>query len=464
MKMLKTLRLVETDSEVTVSLEVSGKNINIEMSHLDKDYCNKHYSLSDLIYPILSLRDEYLEDIEATTNKVLANIEKTKDAITDYIVEAVKEYTGEGLTEESIGNVKLLVDRYLNNHLNQYLIAELAPLANDYYTITPVIKDNGMIYWRATAKRSFMILNSYTTYKVEAGEVSADMLNPFSLLISGDKPSWVTGKGVLGNGAILVNSIVDLGGKREQFSNLDNTLVVDASVICNDIIKNSAIINASVYKSSLLNSYIYDTNLDHSAVENTMMYTNGQVVRNVSYCYLYNTDSAAKALHFDVFPDFSERLMPRMASGVGSRNAKLSTFTTSEGNRRISTGCFEGSLEEFKQRIALEGYYVNDDRHGYAAMVEYLFNKNTKESLRFYSGLLTVFNQLPALLHQKREHASSTLVTTLETVYRIPAKVYDKYAFMIVFALHDAAEAVVKEAEKSFSDKEDDFENGLTLI
>ena len=35
---------------------------------------------------------------------------------------------------------------------------------------------------------------------------------------------------------------------------------------------------------------------------------------------------------------------------------------------------------------------------------------------------------------------------------------------MTVFALHDAAEAVVKEAEKSFSDKEDDFENGLTLI
>ena len=463
--MLKTLRLVETDSEVTVSLEVSGRNINIEMSHLDKDYCNKYYSLSDLIYPILSLRDEYLEDIEATTNKVLANIEKTKDAITDYIVEAVKEYTGEGLTEESIGNVKLLVDRYLNNHLNQYLIAELAPLANDYYTITPVIKDNGTIYWRAMAKQSFMILNNYTTYKVEAGEVSADMLNPFSLL-AGIKPSWVIGKGVLGNGAILVNSIVDLGGKREQFSNLDNTLVVDASVICNDIIKNSAIINASVYKSSLLNSYIYDTNIDHSAVENTMMYTNGQVVRDVSYCYLYNTDSDsdAKALHFDVFPDFSERLMPRMASGVGSRNAKLSTFTTSEGNRRISTGCFEGSLEEFKQRIALEGYCVNDDRRGYAAMVEYLFNKNTKESLRFYSGLLTVFNQLSALLHQKREHASPTLVTALETVYRIPVKVYDKYAFMIVFALHDAAEAVVKEAEKSFSDKEDDFENGLTLI
>ena len=84
------------------------------------------------------------------------------------------------------------------------------------------------------------------------------MLNPFSLL-AGIKPSWVTGKGVLGNGAILVNSIVDLGGKREQFSNLDNTLVVDASVVRNDIIKNSAIINASVYKSSLLNSYIYDT-------------------------------------------------------------------------------------------------------------------------------------------------------------------------------------------------------------
>lgn len=97
-------------------------------------------------------------------------------------------------------------------------------------------------------------------------------------------------------------------------------------------------------------------------------------------------------------------------------------------------------------------------------MVEYLFNKNTKESLKFYSGLLTVFNQLPALLHQKREHASPTLVTALETVYRIPVKVYDKYAFMTVFALHDAAEAVVKEAEKSFSDKEDDFENGLTLI
>lgn len=463
MKMLKTLRLVETDSEVTVSLEVSGRNINIEMSHLDKDSCNKHYSLSDLIYPILSLRDEYMEDIEATTNKVLANIEKTKDAITDYIVEAVKEYTGEGLTEESIGNVKLLVDRYLNNHLNQYLIAELEPLANDYYTITPVIKDNGLIYWRATAKRSFMILNSYTTYKVEAGEVSADMLNPFSLL-AGIKPSWVIGKGVLGNGAILVNSIVDLGGKREQFSNLDNTLVVDASVIRNDIIKNSAIINASVYKSSLLNSYIYDTNLDHSAVENTMMYTNGQVVRDVSYCYLYNTDSYSKALHFDVFPDFSDRLMPRMASGVGSRNAKLSTFTTSEGNRRISTDCFEGSLEEFKQRIALEGYYVNDDCRGYTAMVEYLFNKNTKESLKFYDGLLTVFNRLPALLHQKREHASPTLVTALETVYRIPVKVYDKYVFMAVFALHDAAEAVVKEAEKSFSDKEDDFENGLTLI
>ena len=289
------------------------------------------------------------------------------------------------------------------------------------------------------------------------------MLNPFSLL-AGIKPSWVTGKGVLGNGAILVNSIVDLGDKREQFSNLDNTLVVDASVIRNDIIKNSAIINASMYKSSLLNSYIYDTNLDHSAVENTMMYTNGQVVRDVIYCYLYNTDSTAKALHFDVFPDFSERLMPRMASGVGSRNARLTTFTTSEGNRRISTGCFEGSLEEFKQRIALEGYYVNDDRRGYAAMVEYLFNKNTKESLKFYSGLLTVFNQLSALLHQKREHASPTLVTALETVYRIPAKVYDKYAFMTVFALHNAAEAVVKEAEKSFSDKEDDFENGLTLI
>ncbi len=34
---------------------------------------------------------------------------------------------------------------------------------------------------------------------------------------------------------------------------------------------------------------------------------------------------------------------------------------------------------------------------------------------------------------------------------------------MTVFALHDA-EAVVKEAEKSFSDDEDDFENGLTLI
>ena len=461
--MLKTLRLVETDSEVTISLEVSSRNINIEMSHLDKDSYSKHYSLSDLIYPILSLRDEYLEDIEATTNKVLANIEKTKDAITDYIVEAVKEYTGEGLTEESIGNVKLLVDRYLNNHLNQYLIAELEPLANDYYTITPIIQDNGLIYWRAMAKQSFMILNSYTTYKVEAGEVSADMLNPFSLL-AGIKPSWVTGKGVLGNGAILVNSIVDLGDKREQFSNLDNTLVVDASVINNDIIKNSAIINASVYKSSLLNSYIYDTNLDHSAVENTMMYTNGQVVRDVSYCYLYNTDSDAKALHFDVFPDFSERLMPRLASGVGSRNARLSTFTTSEGKRRISTGCFEGSLEEFKQRIALEGYYVNDDRRGYMAMVEYLFNKNTKESLKFYDGLLAVFNQLPALLHQKRKHTSSTLIMALETVYRIPAKVYDKYAFMTVFALHDAAEAVVKEAEKSFSDKEDDFENGLTLI
>lgn len=463
MKMLKTLRLVETDSEVTVSLDVSGRNINIEMSHLDKDSCSKHYSLSDLIYPILSLRDEYLEDIEATTNKVLANIEKTKDDITNYIVEAVKEHTADSLDTSAICDIKILVDRYLNNHLNQYLIAELEPLANDYYTITPVIKDNGLIYWRATAKSSFMILNSYTTYKVEAGEVSADMLNPFSLL-AGIKPSWVTGKGVLGNGAILVNSIVDLGGKREQFSNLDNTLVVDASVISNDIIKNSAIINASVYKSSLLNSYIYDTNLEHSAVENTMMYTNGQIVSDVSYCYLYNTDSTAKALHFDVFPDFSERLMPRVASGVGSRNAKLSTFTTSEGNRRISTGCFEGSLEEFKQRIALEEYYVNDDRRGYATMVEYLFNKNTKESLKFYSGLLTVFNQLPALLHQKREHASPTLVTALETVYRIPVKVYDKYAFMTVFALHDAAEAVVKEAEKSFSDKEDDFENGLTLI
>lgn len=463
MKMLKTLRLVETDSEVTVSLKMSGRNINIEMSHLDKDSCNKHYSLSDLIYPILSLRDEYLEDIEATTNKVLANIEKTKDAITDYIVEAVKEYTADSLDASAICDIRILVRKYLNNHLNQYLIAELEPLANDYYTITPIIQDNGLIYWRAMAKQSFMILNSYTTYKVEAGEVSADMLNPFSLL-AGIKPSWVIGKGVLGNGAILVNSIVDLDDKREQFSNLDNTLVVDASVIRNDIVKNSAIINASVYKSSLLNSYIYDTNLDHSAVENTMMYTNGQVVRNVSYCYLYNTDSAAKALHFDVFPDFSERLIPRVASGVGSRNAKLSTFTTSEGNRRISTGCFEGSLEEFKQRIALEEYRGNDDRRGYTAMVEYLFNKNTKESLRFYSGLLTVFNQLPALLHQKREHASPTLVTALETVYRIPAKVYDKYAFMTVFALHDAAEAVVKEAEKSFSDKEDDFENGLTLI
>jgi len=462
--MLKTLRLVETDSEVTISLEVSGRNINIEMSHLDKDSCNKHYSLSDLIYPILSLRDKYLEDIEATTNKVLANIEKTKDAITDYIVEAVKEYTTDSLDASAICDIRILVRKYLNNNLNQHLITQLEPLANDYYTVTPIIQDNGLIYWRAMAKQSFMILNSYTTYKVEAGEVSADMLNPFSLLISGDKPSWVVGKGVLGNGAILVNSIVDLGDKREQFSNLDNTLVVDASVIRNDIIKNSAIINASVYKSSLLNSYIYDTNLDHSAVENTMMYTNGQVVRDVSYCYLYNTDSTAKALHFDVFPDFSERLMPRVASGVGSRNAKLSTFTTSEGNRRISTGCFEGSLEEFKQRIALEGYYVNDDRHGYAAMVEYLFNKNTKESLKFYDGLLTVFNQLPALLHQKREHASPTLVTALETVYRIPVKVYDKYAFMTVFALHDAAEAVVKEAEKSFSDKDDDFENGLTLI
>nr|DAX47569.1 MAG TPA: hypothetical protein [Caudoviricetes sp.] len=463
MKMLKTLRLVETDSEVTISLKMSGRKIDIEMDHLDKGNYNGYYRLSDLIYPILSLRDEYLEDSNATTDKVLTLIKKTNESIVKYIVEAVKEYTGEGLTEESIGNVKFLVDRYLNNHLNQYLIAELEPLANDYYTITPVVKDNGMIYWRATAKRSFMILNSYTTYKVEAGEVSADMLNPFSLL-AGIKPSWVTGKGVLGNGAILVNSIVDLGDKREQFSNLDNTLVVDASVINNDIIKNSAIINASVYKSSLLNSYIYDTNLDHSAVENTMMYTNGQVVRDVSYCYLYNTDSTAKALHFDVFPDFSERLMPRMASGVGSRNAKLSTFITSEGNRRISTGCFEGSLEEFKQRIAFEGYYVNDDRRGYAAMVEYLFNKNTKESLRFYSGLLTVFNQLSALLHQKHEHTSPTLVTALETVYRVPAKIYDKYAFMTVFALHDAAEAVVKEAEKSFSDKEDDFENGLTLI
>ena len=463
MKMLKTLRLVETDSEVTISLEVSGRNINIEMSHLDKDSYNKHYSLSDLIYPILSLRDKYMEDIEATTNKVLANIEKTKDAITDYIVEAVKEYTADSLDASTICDIRILVRKYLNNNLNQHLIAELAPLANDYYTITPIILDNGLIYWRAMAKQSFMILNSYTTYKVEAGEVSADMLNPFSLLV-GIKPSWVTGKGVLGNGAILVNSIVDLGGKREQFSNLDNTLVVDASVIRNDIIKNSAIINASVYKSSLLNSYIYDTNLDHSAVENTMMYTNGQVVRDVSYCYLYNTDSDAKALHFDVFPDFSERLMPRVASGVGSRNAKLSTFTTSEGNHRISTGCFEGNLEEFKQRIALEEYHVNDDRLAYAAMVEYLFNKNTKESLKFYDGLLAVFNQLPALLHQKREHASPTLVTALETVYRTPAKVYDKYAFMTVFALHDAAEAVVKEAEKSFSDKEDDFENGLTLI
>lgn len=463
MKMLKTLRLVETDSEVTVSLKASGKDINIEIDHLDKDSCNKQYNLGGLIYPILSLRDEYLEDIEATTNKVLANIEKTKDAITDYIVEAVKEYTADSLDASAICDIRILVRKYLNNHLNQYLIAELAPLANDYYTITPVIKDNGLIYWRAIAKCSFMILNSYTTYKVEAGEVSADMLNPFSLL-AGIKPSWVIGKGVLGNGAILVNSIVDLGGKREQFSNLDNTLVVDASVIRNDIIKNSAIINASVYKSSLLNSYIYDTNLDHSAVENTMMYTNGQVVRDVSYCYLYNTDSTAKALHFDVFPDFSERLMPRVASGVGSRNARLSTFTTSEGNRRISTGCFEGSLEEFKQRIALEGYYVNDDRRGYAAMVEYLFNKNTKESLKFYDGLLTVFNQLPTLLHRKREQASPTLVTALETVYRIPAKVYDKYAFMTVFALHDAAEAVVKEAEKSFSDKEDDSGCELTLI
>lgn len=55
--MFKTLRLVETDSEVTVSLEVSSRNINIEMSHLDKDSYNKHYSLSDLIYPILSLHD-----------------------------------------------------------------------------------------------------------------------------------------------------------------------------------------------------------------------------------------------------------------------------------------------------------------------------------------------------------------------------------------------------------------------
>lgn len=463
MKMLKTLRLVETDSEVTVSLKASGKDINIEIDHLDKDSCNKRYNLDGLIYPILSLRDAYLEDIEATTNKVLANIEKTKDDITNYIVEAVKEYTADSLDTSAICDIKILVRKYLNNYLNQHLITQLEPLANDYYTITPIIRDNGLIYWRATAKCSFMILNSYTTYKVEAGEVSADMLNPFSLL-AGIKPSWVIGKGVLGNGAILVNSIVDLGDKREQFSNLDNTLVVDTSVIRNDIIKNSAIINASVYKSSLLNSYIYDTNLDHSAVENTMVYTNGQVVRDVSYCYLYNTDSTAKALHFDVFPDFSERLIPRMASGVGSRNAKLSTFTTSEGNRRISTGCFEGSLEEFKQRIALEEYHVNDDCRGYAAMVEYLFNKNTKESLKFYDGLLTVFNQLPALLHQKREHASPTLVTALETVYRIPAKVYDKYAFMTVFALHDAAEAVVKEAEKSFSDKEDDFENGLTLI
>ena len=460
--MLKTLRLVETDSEVTISLDVSGRNINIEMSHLDKDYCNKYYNLSDLIYPILSLRDEYLEDSNATTDKVLANIEKTKDDIANYIVEAVKEYTTDSLDASTICDIRILVRKYLNNNLNQHLITQLEPLANDYYTVTPIIQDNGLIYWRAMAKQSFMILNNYTTYKVEAGEVSADMLNPFSLL-AGIKPSWVTGKGVLGNGAILVNSIVDLGDKREQFSNLDNTLVVDASVIRNDIIKNSAIINASVYKSSLLNSHIYDTNLDHSAVENTMMYTNSQVVRDVSYCYLHNTDSTAKALHFDVFPDFSERLMPRVAIGVGSRNAKLSTFTTSEGNRRISTGCFEGSLEEFKQRIALEEYYVNDDRLAYAAMVEYLFNKNTKESLRFYSGLLTVFNQLPALLHQKREHASPTLVTALETVYRIPAKVYDKYAFMTVFALHDAAEAVVKEAEKSFSN-DDDSGHGLTLI
>ena len=75
-----------------------------------------------------------------------------------------------------------------------------------------------------------------------------------------------------------------------------------------------------------------------------------------------------------------------------------------------------------------------------------------------------MFNQLSASLHSKRKYTSSTLVTALETVYRIPAKVYDKYAFMTVFALHDAAEAVVKKAEKSFSDKEDDFENGLTLI
>ena len=463
MKMLKTLRLAETESEITISLEKSGRKIDIEMEHLDKDSYNGYYRLSDLIYPILSLRDEYLEDINATTDKVLTLIKKTNESIVKYIVEAVKEYTGEGLTEESIGNVKLLVGGYLNNHLNQYLIAELEPLANDYYTITPIIRDDGLVHWRAIAKRSFVVMNNYTTYHVKTGDVSANMLNPFSLLV-GDKPSWVTGAGVLGNGAILVNSIVDLGGKREQFSNLDNTLVVDASVIRNDIIKNSAIINASVYKSSLLNSYIYDTNLDHSAVENTMVYTNGQVVRDVSYCYLYNTDSDAKALHFDVFPDFSERLMPRVASGVGSRNARLTTFTTSEGNRRISTGCFEGSLEEFKQRIALEEYYVNDDRRGYAAMVEYLFNKNTKESLRFYSGLLAVFNQLPALLHQKHEYYNPTLVTALETVYRTPEKIYNTYVFLAVVALHDAAEAVVKEAEKSFSDDEDDSGHGLNLI
>ena len=102
MKMLKTLRLVETDSEVTVSLEVSSRNIDIEMDHLDKDSCNKHYSLSDLIYPILSLRDEYLEDSNATTDKVLTLIKKTNESIVKYIVEAVKEYTGEDLTEESI--------------------------------------------------------------------------------------------------------------------------------------------------------------------------------------------------------------------------------------------------------------------------------------------------------------------------------------------------------------------------
>lgn len=370
--MLKTLRLVETDSEVTISLDVSGRNINIEMSHLDKDYCNKYYNLSDLIYPILSLRDEYLEDSNATTDKVLANIEKTKDDIANYIVEAVKEYTTDSLDASTICDIRILVRKYLNNNLNQHLITQLEPLANDYYTVTPIIQDNGLIYWRAMAKQSFMILNNYTTYKVEAGEVSADMLNPFSLL-AGIKPSWVTGKGVLGNGAILVNSIVDLGDKREQFSNLDNTLVVDASVIRNDIIKNSAIINASVYKSSLLNSHIYDTNLDHSAVENTMMYTNSQVVRDVSYCYLHNTDSTAKALHFDVFPDFSERLMPRVASGVGTEDELM---TVGRGARdwdiSINRGCFHGNLAAFKARIDEDIDRSSLESEKYYAMVEYL--------------------------------------------------------------------------------------------